>query len=78
MTGFQPHPGLSVNAMGDEVPEVDISKVCNAIGAKVEIKDPFDLEETQQTLNRLLEDKQGVKVLILQQAMRLEPRKKTY
>ncbi len=76
MTGFQPHPGLPVNAMGDEVPEVDISKVCDAIGAKVEIRDPFDLEETQQTLNRLLEDKQGVKVLILQQACALSPEKK--
>jgi indolepyruvate ferredoxin oxidoreductase alpha subunit len=76
MTGFQPHPGLSVNAMGDEVPEVAISKVCNAIGAKVEIRDPFDLGETQKTLNRMLEDKQGVKVLILQQACALSPEKK--
>jgi indolepyruvate ferredoxin oxidoreductase alpha subunit len=76
MTGFQPHPGLSVNAMDDEVPEVDISKVCNAIGAKVEIRDPFDLGETQKTLNRMLEDKQGVKVLILQQACALSPEKR--
>ena len=76
MTGFQPHPGLSVNAMGDEVPEVDIATVCEAIGATVEIKDPFDLEETRKALNRLLDDKQGVKVLILQQACALSPEKR--
>jgi indolepyruvate ferredoxin oxidoreductase alpha subunit len=76
MTGFQPHPGLPVNAMGNKVPCVDIAKVCEAIGAKVEIRDPFDLGETQKTLNRMLEDKQGVKVLILQQACALSPEKR--
>jgi indolepyruvate ferredoxin oxidoreductase alpha subunit len=76
MTGFQPHPGLAINAMGDEVPGIDIAKVCEAFGAKVEIRDPFDLQETQKTLNRLIEDKQGVKVLILQQACALSPEKK--
>jgi indolepyruvate ferredoxin oxidoreductase alpha subunit len=76
MTGFQPHPGLTIDAMGDDVPAIDIARVCEAMGAKVEIKDPFDIEETEKSLNRLLEDKGGVKVLILQQACALSPDKK--
>jgi indolepyruvate ferredoxin oxidoreductase alpha subunit len=76
MTGFQPHPGLSVNAMGDEAPNIDIAKVCEAIGAKVEIRDPFDLKETEKTVNRLIEDKAGVNVLILRQECALSPEKR--
>ena len=33
MTGFQSHPGLKVNAMKEEVPALDIEKICRAIGA---------------------------------------------
>ena len=76
MTGFQPHPGLVVNAMGEEVPAVDIAEICRAIGARVEIRDPFALEETQKTINRFLEDEEGVKVLILRQICGLSPEKK--
>jgi indolepyruvate ferredoxin oxidoreductase alpha subunit len=75
MTGFQPHPGLPVNAMGGTAPSIDIAKVCEAMGAKVLIRDPFDLEETRTTLNSLLEEK-GVKVLILRQICALSPEKK--
>jgi indolepyruvate ferredoxin oxidoreductase alpha subunit len=76
MTGFQPHPGLTVDAMGQEVPSVDIARICEAIGAKVvETRDPFDIEETRGTLNRLLEQ-EGVKVLILRQICALSPEKK--
>ena len=75
MTGFQPHPGLPVDAMGGKAPSVDIGKVCEAMGAKVEIRDPFDLEDTRTTINRLLEDK-GAKVLILRQICALSPEKK--
>jgi indolepyruvate ferredoxin oxidoreductase alpha subunit len=76
MTGFQPHPGLTVNAMGDEAPAIDIAGICEAIGAKVEIKDPFDLEETRKTVNRFIENDEGVKVLILQQTCALSPERK--
>ncbi|MDI6726898.1 MAG: thiamine pyrophosphate-dependent enzyme, partial [Smithellaceae bacterium] len=50
MTGFQPHPGLGVNAMGEESPQVDIARICEAIGARVAHADPFDLEETGKIL----------------------------
>ncbi|MDY6855900.1 MAG: thiamine pyrophosphate-dependent enzyme [Thermodesulfobacteriota bacterium] len=76
MTGFQPHPGLNVNAIGEEVPGIDIAEVCRAIGAKVEVRDPFDLEETQKTLLELMDDKEGVKVLVLRQICALSPEKK--
>ncbi len=76
MTGFQPHPGLQVNAMGETMPEVDIAKICQAIGARVEIRDPFNLKETQETLNQLMADKQGAKVLILRQKCALSPERK--
>jgi indolepyruvate ferredoxin oxidoreductase alpha subunit len=76
MTGFQPHPGLTVDAMGDPVPAVDIAQICRAVGARVEIKDSFDLAETRQTLNRLLVDRDGVRVLILRQMCALSPGKR--
>jgi len=76
MTGFQPHPGLTVNAMGETMPEVDIAKICQAIGARVEIRDPFNLKDTQETLNQLMADKEGAKVLILRQKCALSPERK--
>ena len=75
MTGFQPHPGLPVDAAGNEVPAIDITRVCQAMGATVEICDPFDLESTQHTLFELLEQN-GLKVLVLKQICALSPEKK--
>ena len=76
MTGFQPHPGLSVDATGNQVPGIDVRTVCEAIGARVEVGDPFDLDTTRQTLLELLGDQQGVKVLVLKQICALSPEKK--
>jgi len=76
MTGFQPHPGLEVDAFGGEVPAIDISAVCRAMGARVETCDPFDPGRTQSTLLDLIEDRNGVKVLILKQICALSPEKK--
>ena len=75
MTGFQPHPGLPVDAAGNSVPAIDVIRVCQSMGAIVRICDPFDLEQTQQTLFKLLERK-GVNVLILKQICTLSPEKK--
>ena len=76
MTGFQPHPGLPVDVKGDQAPEIDIISVCEAIGAKVKVCDPFDLQHARQALFELLEDKRGVKVLVLKQICALSPEKK--
>lgn len=76
MTGFQPHPGLPVNAMGRETPAVDIAKVCEAMGARVAVRDPFDLDGTQETLNALMENRDGLNILILRQSCGLSPEKR--
>jgi len=65
MTGFQPHPGTGLNAMGEEMIPMDIEKICRSFGAKVEVSDPFDLEHTQKKLLAMLEDQEGTKVLIM-------------
>ena len=76
MTGFQPHPGLTTSALKDVVPAVEIAAICSAIGAKVRIGDPFDLEATSKILTSFLAEKGSVKVLILRQACALSPEKK--
>ncbi len=76
MTGFQPHPGLALSAMKEAVPAVDIAAICKAVGAKVAISDPFDLEATNKILTNFLADKGSLKVLILRQACALSPEKK--
>lgn len=75
MTGFQPHPGLPVDAAGNEVPAIDVASVGRSLGASVRICDPFDLQTTQQTLLELLEQN-GVNILILKQICALSPEKK--
>jgi indolepyruvate ferredoxin oxidoreductase, alpha subunit len=76
MTGFQPHPGLAVSAAGDALPVVDIARICEAIGAKVAIADPFDLDNTCRILNAFMEETGTMKVLILRQICALSPEKK--
>jgi indolepyruvate ferredoxin oxidoreductase alpha subunit len=75
MTGFQPHPGLRVDAAGRQVPAIDVVKVCAAMGAAVRVGDPFDPVQTRQTLLELLEIR-GLKVLVLKQMCALSPEKK--
>ncbi len=76
MTGFQPHPGLTVSAMGELVPSVDIAGICKAIGANVAISDPFDLDGTCKILNSFVADKGSLNVLIMRQICALSPEKK--
>ena len=76
MTGFQPHPGLTISAAGDAIPAVEIAGICEAIGAKVVISDPFDLDKTCKILNGFMEETGYLKVLILQQKCALSPEKK--
>jgi indolepyruvate ferredoxin oxidoreductase alpha subunit len=75
MTGFQPHPGLETDAMGEAALPIDIGEVCRAIGADVASCDPFDVETTEKTLLGMLR-KKGAKVLILKQICALSPEKR--
>jgi indolepyruvate ferredoxin oxidoreductase alpha subunit len=76
MTGFQPHPGSVSDAMGQVADHIDIPSVCRAMGAEVRICDPFDLNQSRETLLELF-DRKGVKVLVLKQACALSPEKKS-
>jgi indolepyruvate ferredoxin oxidoreductase alpha subunit len=76
MTGFQPHPGLPLDATGNKAPSIDIPTVCEALGATVKISDPFDLEQTQKILLEMLNGEKGVNVLVLRQICALSPEKK--
>jgi indolepyruvate ferredoxin oxidoreductase alpha subunit len=67
MTGFQPHPGTGRTAMGPEAPVVDIEAFCKSLGTKVQVKNPFDVQDTMDAIYQLLQDREGVKVLILRQ-----------
>jgi indolepyruvate ferredoxin oxidoreductase alpha subunit len=71
MTGFQPHPGTELTAMGEDAQKISIEDVCRAIGAKVEICDPFDLKGTTKTLLDLLEEKKGARVCIMRRTCEL-------
>ena len=66
MTGFQPHPGTGLTAMGRPAEPISIQKIVEAIGCSVTVADPFKTEETLQILTDLI-PKPGVKVLIMRQ-----------
>lgn len=71
MTGFQPHPGTDVNALGDSTPAVDIADFCRSLGCEVMVRDPFDVEETITCILKLLKNRGGVKVLVLRRMCEL-------
>jgi indolepyruvate ferredoxin oxidoreductase alpha subunit len=67
MTGFQPHPGTGRTAMGAQASVVDIEALCKALGARVQVKNPFDVQDTTETIYKLLQARDGINVLILRQ-----------
>jgi indolepyruvate ferredoxin oxidoreductase alpha subunit len=76
MTGFQPHPGTAAGADQSTLPALSIPQICRAVGAHVEIGDPFDLDQTRALLQDLIYNHSGVRVLIMKQACALSPGKK--
>ena len=66
MTGFQPHPGTGLTAMGEQVEPMSIRAICESMGCRVTEADPFDVEGTQEILEELL-PQPGLKVLIMRQ-----------
>ncbi len=70
MTGFQPHPGTTSDAMGNEAPAIDVVKFCQGLGCEVIVTDAFDLKGTTDQLLRLLRE-DGVKVLIIRRKCEL-------
>ncbi len=51
MTGGQPHPGLPIDGMGEEAPEISIEKIVEATGVKfIETINPLNVKKTQSIL----------------------------
>ncbi len=71
MTGFQPNPGTELTAMGERAKMISIEKICQAIGARVEVCDPFNLSDTQATLLDLLENEKGTRVAVMRRSCEL-------
>jgi indolepyruvate ferredoxin oxidoreductase alpha subunit len=82
MTGFQPHPGIDINCMGQPANSISIEKVVEAIGCPVVVADPYEIEATTQIVYDLIKQP-GMKVLILRQpcatlAVRTKGRRKVW
>ena len=65
MTGFQPHPGVGLNAVGEAAPVIDIGGLCRGLDLPVEVMDPFDITGNSRRLVELMEDRSGVRVVIM-------------
>jgi len=76
MTGFQPHPGTGELVTGESAPVVDIEALCRAVGAEVRVCDPFDLEDTTQTLLKMMKKEAGARVIIMRHMCQLVKAKK--
>jgi indolepyruvate ferredoxin oxidoreductase alpha subunit len=76
MTGFQPHPGTELTAMGEPAVQISMENICRAIGARVEICDPFDLKSTTRTMLDLIEQEKGARVAIMRRTCELVRQKK--
>ena len=64
MTGQQPHPGITVDGLGDPAPYLLVEDVVKGLGVEwVEIVDPFQLVKLQETYTNAL-DHPGVAVIV--------------
>jgi len=76
MTGFQPHPGTGVTAIGEQTQPISMEALCRSLGARVEICDPFDLKSTTNTLLNMMAEGGGAKVAIMRRECELVRGKK--
>jgi indolepyruvate ferredoxin oxidoreductase alpha subunit len=68
MTGFQAHPGTGFNAMGAPTTRVDVEQICRSLGCEVTVMDPFEIRGTVKTIRTLLNQEEGVRILILRRS----------
>ena len=64
MTGFQPHPGINKNAIGEPARAIDFKSLCEGLGVPVEVVDSYDIKAITQKLLDMLQDEGGTKVLV--------------
>jgi indolepyruvate ferredoxin oxidoreductase alpha subunit len=73
MTGFQPHPGTGMTAMGEPGRTVVLEDICRSFGIRVEICDPFELDKTTDTLLDVMRDEDnGPRVVIMRHECELQ------
>jgi len=63
MTGFQPHPGSAENVRGDQVRQVSIEKIAEALQVPVQTVNPYNIGETVAALNEAVKNP-GVSVIV--------------
>lgn len=71
MTGFQPHPGTGMTAMGEPTKVISMEALCRSLGARVEVCDPFNLKNTTATLLDMIAEGGGTKVAIMRRQCEL-------
>ncbi len=77
MTGGQPHPGLPVDGMGWEAPEISIEEIVKATGVKfLRTINPLSVKKSQEIFEEAIEFK-GVSVVISKHPCMLIKRKKS-
>lgn len=77
MTGGQPHPGLPVDGMGWEAPEISIEEIVKAMGVKfLRTINPLSVKKSQEIFEEAIEFK-GVSVVISKHPCMLIKRKKS-
>ncbi|UCH50988.1 MAG: 4Fe-4S binding protein [Chloroflexota bacterium] len=76
MTGFQPHPGTGMTAMGEPTKVISMEALCRSLGARVEVCDPFDLNNTTAILLEMMAEGGGAKVAIMRRQCELVRAKK--
>lgn len=76
MTGFQPHPGSPVDAMGKSASPIVIEDLCKSLGLTTVVMDPFNLQGTIETVCEMIREQTGPKALILRQECALVSGKK--
>ncbi|MBM3120090.1 MAG: indolepyruvate ferredoxin oxidoreductase [Chloroflexi bacterium] len=76
MTGFQPHPGTGMTAMGKPTKVISMEALCRSLGARVEVCDPFNLKHTTNTLLDMMAEGGGAKVAVMRRQCELVRGKK--
>jgi indolepyruvate ferredoxin oxidoreductase, alpha subunit len=63
MTGFQPHPGSTVNIKGDKTSAIDVEKMGQALGIPTRIVNPYNIKEVRETLEKAVKDESASLVI---------------
>ncbi len=64
MTGHQENPGTGYTLMGEVTEQIDIVKLCEAIGVKnIEVINPLDLQQVNNALDKAMETEEPMVII---------------